>query len=216
MEALQPFVTFLTAHIILSVLLVNAIDAMGIPCPGRIALILAGAFLQTPAGLALAILAGAAGAVAGDHVLYFAGWRGGASILAVYCRLTLASERCMERTVTYFRRFGPAAIVLGRYSTGVRLFAAILSGCGHITYPRFLLYDVAGSLVYATLWVVVGHLFGDQVVAALQWLGHRRLLLLVVPATIAAIVAYRLWKRSRYGAVNPDVVPTADEVCRTA
>ena len=102
-----------------------------------------------------------------------------------------------------FRRFGAPAILLGRYSTGVRLFAAILSGCRYIAYRRFLTYDIAGSLVYATLWVMLGHAFGEQVSAALPWLGRRRALILIVPAAVVAIVAFRLWRRRRYGAARP-------------
>lgn len=203
MDALEPFVTFLIAHVYLAVFLANAIDATGVPFPGRIVLILAGTFIQTKLGLALGVVAGTAGALLGDHVLYLAGWRGGVSLLALYCRLTLGSQRCVEETVKYFRRFGPSAIMLGRYSTGVRLFAAILSGSGYIGYTRFLGYNIVGSLIYATLWVVVGHVFGEQVMTVLQWLGRQRAGLLIVPAAVIAIVAYRLWRRWRYGAARP-------------
>jgi membrane protein DedA with SNARE-associated domain len=202
-DTLQPFATFLTAHVYLAVFLASAIDATGVPFPGRIVLILAGTFIATSHGLALGVVAGTAGALLGDHLLYLAGWRGGAVLLALYCRLTLGSRRCVEDTVKYFRRFGPSAILLGRYSTGVRLFAAILSGCGYIPYKRFLGYDIVGSLIYATLWVGLGHLFADQVMIALQWLERRRVLLLIVPAAVIVIVAYRLWRRRRYGAARP-------------
>jgi membrane protein DedA with SNARE-associated domain len=149
--ATDRFVLFLVPHLYLTVFAVSAIDAIGIPFPGRIMLVLAGAFASTRLELALAIVASALGSLAGDHVVYLAGARGGEALLALYCRLTLGSERCVENTLKYFRRFGAAAIVLGRYSTGVRLFAAILSGSGHFAYRRFVLYDLAGSLAYATV-----------------------------------------------------------------
>jgi membrane protein DedA with SNARE-associated domain len=202
-DTLQPFVTFLTAHVYLAVFLANAIDATGLPFPGRIVLILAGTFIHTPHGLAWGVVAGTAGALLGDHVLYLAGWRGGAALLALYCRLTLGSQRCMEDTVKYFRRFGPSAILLGRFSTGVRLFAAILSGGGYISYRRFLGYDIAGSLIYVTLWIMVGHVLGEHVLSLLLWLGERRALISLIPAAILAIVVYRLWRRRRYGAAAP-------------
>jgi membrane protein DedA with SNARE-associated domain len=210
MDAL-PFVGFVVAHVYLAVLVANTIDATGIPFPGRIVLILAGALLQSKRQLGFAILAGATGALLGDHLLYLAGQRGGPALLAFYCRLTLGSERCVDDAVKYFRRFGPSAILLGRYSTGVRLFAAILSGCGHLPYRRFLRYDIAGSLVYATLWVTVGHLFGDHVSAVLAWLARRRGVILILPGAVLAIVAYRLWRRRRYAPAHPGLLP--DQVC---
>jgi membrane protein DedA with SNARE-associated domain len=213
MELAQPLMTFLTAHVHLAVFLASAIEATGVPFPGRIVLIVAGTFLATGFELGAAVVAATVGSVLGDHVLYVGGRRGGASLLSLYCRLTLASERCVENTVTYFIRFGPPAIMLARFSTGVRLFAAILSGCGHMRYAEFLAYDVAGTIVYATLWVVVGHVFGDHVIAVLAWLGRRRALMLVVPVAVVAVLAYRLWRRRRHGSAQPD---TARRLERTA
>jgi len=206
-----PFVGLVAGHVYLTVLVANTIDATGIPFPGRIVLILAGALLPSKPQLGLAILAGALGALLGDHLLYLVGQRGGAALLAWYCRLTLGSERCVDDTVKYFRRFGPSAIVLGRYSTGVRLFAAILSGCGHLRYRHFLAFDIAGSLIYATLWVAVGYLLGDHVWAALAWLSRRRGLILILPAAVLGIVAFRFWRRRRYAPARPELVP--DRAC---
>ena len=202
MEAVEPFLSFLGRHIYVATFLASAINATGIPFPGRIVLILAGTLITTEVGLAGAIVAGTVGTLLGDHVLYAAGWRGGAAWLALYCRLTLRSERCIEDTVRYFRRFGPAAIILGRYSTAVRLCAAILSGCGYLRYSQFLGYDVAGSLIHAALWVVLGHVFGEQVLSVLEWIGWRPVLLALIPAVAALILALR-WSRRRRSAAAP-------------
>jgi membrane protein DedA with SNARE-associated domain len=118
MDTALPFLAFVAGHAYLAVFVANTIDATGIPFPGRIVLILAGAFVATKLQLACSIV----------------GRRGGPALLAAYCLLTLGSERCVEDAVKYFRRVGPSAILLGRYSTGIRLFAAILSGCGYIRY----------------------------------------------------------------------------------
>jgi len=114
--------------------------------------------------------------------VYWAGSRGSESLLALHRPLTLGSKRCVENTLKYFRRFGAMAIVLGRYSTSVRLFAAILSGSGYFAHRRFVLDDLAGSLAYATLWIVVERVFSDEVERVLDWLGHRRGGLLIVPS----------------------------------
>ena len=200
MDAVEPFLSFLSRHIYVAAFVASAIDATGIPFPGRIVLILAGTLITTDLGLAVAIVVGAVGALLGDHVLYFAGWRRGASWLALYCRLTLGSERCIEDTIRYFRRFGPAAIVLGRFSTAIRLCAAILSGCGHLRYSQFLRYDVAGSLIYATLWVVLGRVFGDEVLTALEWIGRRPVMLAIIPVVVVSMLVLRWSRRRKEGA----------------
>lgn len=204
MEATEWLIVFLIPHLYVTVFLTSIVDATGVPFPGRLILIFAGAFASTRPEIALVIVAAAVGLVIGDHVLYLAGARGGTALLALYCRLTLGSELCIENTLKYFRRFGPAAILLGRYSTGVRLFAAILSGSGHIAYHRFVVYDLIGSLIYATLWTVLGHIFSAQVETLLDWIGRRRALFLIVPVAIVAIVGYRFWRRHRHGSARAD------------
>jgi membrane protein DedA with SNARE-associated domain len=62
-----------------------------------------------------------------------------------------------------------------------------------------VLYDLAGSVAYATVFVVVGRLFSDEVDRILQWIGHRRAVVLVVPVAIVVILGYRLWRRRRDG-----------------
>src|SRR5262249_61105233 len=69
---------------------------------------------------------------------------------------------------------------------------------------RSLLYALPGSLAYAAVWVVLGRVFGDEVEAALEWLGRQRALFLIVPTAIAAIVGYRLWRRRRHGAARAE------------
>ena len=66
MEAADRFVLFLVPHLYLTVFAVSAIDAIGIPFPGRIVLVLAGAFASTRLELALAIVASALGSLAGS------------------------------------------------------------------------------------------------------------------------------------------------------
>ena len=56
MEATEWFIVFLVPHLYLTVFLVSAIDATGVPFPGRIILVLAGAFANTRLEVALAIV----------------------------------------------------------------------------------------------------------------------------------------------------------------
>jgi len=94
-------------------------------------------------------------------VLYLAGWAWRPRAARLISGWTLGSEKCVDDTVSYFRRFavGDSA---GAYSTGVRLSAGDPQ-CAATRLSAFFRYDIAGSLVYATLWVTVGYLFGDQV-----------------------------------------------------
>jgi len=102
---------------------------------------------------------------------------------------------------------------LSRFSTGVRLLAAAMSGCGHIAYWRFLVFDVLGTLLYTALWVTVGRLVGQRAIDFFRRHGNTRWLLLAGPLALVALIAYRLWRRSRYGPVNAELLSAQSASC---
>ena len=133
LDALLSHVAFLADHVVAVVFCAVLIEAAGIPFPSRLILVLAAATQLEVSDLVELALAATAGATIGDHVPYLVGRQFGPRVLALYCRITLGSERCVDRTIAYFRRFGGAAILLSRFSASVRLFASVLSGCGYIS-----------------------------------------------------------------------------------
>jgi len=206
MDVIQPHLEFLLRHVLVVVFLAFVVEAAGVPLPSRIILLIA-ATVAIDARHAMAlVVVGTVGAVIGDHVPYLAGALMGPRILAFYCWITLGSAACVEKTAGYFKRFGAAAVLFSRFSASVRLFASALSGCGHITYWKFLTFDLLGTLAYITVWTTVGYLVGQRAIDLLGRHRSARLLLLVGPAALATLIAYRLWRRRRYGAVTADVV----------
>lgn len=213
MEVLGPYLDFLAVHVVAVVLVSSLVEAAGVPFPGRLILIVAATLVADVRELINVGAAATIGSVIGDHVPYAAGYYVGPRLLNVYCRLTLSSEHCVEKTLAYFQRFGAGAVLMGRFSTTVRLLAAALSGCGHISYPRFLVFDVIGTIVYAGLWLSVGFLFGSQAIAFLERHGATRYVILLIPAALLSVLLYRLWRRSRYGAGRGDAMEPTVIAC---
>jgi len=204
MESVQPFLGWLREHLFAVVFVASLVDATGLPFPGRAMLVVAGLSATTSQDVVLLIMVSVLGSLLGDHVLYLAGRRGGIRLLALYCRLSLGSARCVETALRRFRRFGAVALLMARFSTSVRLFAAILAGSGQISYWRFVALDVVGTVVYSTLWIVLGALFGA---AVLERTGpFMRVLLLLLPTALFGLLAYRLVRRRRYGPASHDLV----------
>jgi len=196
---LEAHLSFLANHPFSVVFWSSLIEAAGIPFPSRVILILTPAFLATESDLVWLIIVATIGALLGDHVPYIAGRVAGTRMLALYCKVTLGSTRCIQKTLEYFRRFGAAALVLSRFSTSVRIFASACAGCGRITYLRYLTFDIVGTVVYTTLCVLVGHWIGERAVVFFTTDRRRWLFLGIVAFTAAALIGYRLWRRFRYG-----------------
>jgi membrane protein DedA with SNARE-associated domain len=199
MDLLKSHLDFLASHPFGVVFWSSLIEAAGIPFPSRVILILAPAFLATDGDLVRLALVATIGSVLGDHVPYLAGRLAGLRMLGLYCKLTLASERCVEKTLHYFMRFGAAALLLSRFSASVRIFASACAGCGHITYARYLTLDTIGTLVYSSAWVLVGALIGARAVEFFTTDRRRWLFLGFVLLGAGTLIGYRLWRRLRYG-----------------
>lgn len=199
-DNIAPYLAFLTDNLYPIVFIAAMIDATGVPFPGRLLVITAGALAVNGPEATWVVLLAAAGALVGDHTLYLLGRLGGDKVLSLYCRWTMGSSRCIEKAQEYFGRFGGATIVIGRFVTGVRLFAAALAGSAGIRYSSFLFFDAIGALLWAGTFVLLGYFLGAR---AAQILGPYRNTVLVIGIGLALVppglVAYRLWRRRRHG-----------------
>jgi membrane protein DedA with SNARE-associated domain len=195
-DALQPVASWLIANTYLVVFVGALIDATGIPFPGRLILVAAGAFAgRGDVNPVLVVLLGAAGVALTDHLWYFTGSLGLDRVVRAFCRWTLNSELCARRTADWFDRYGALTIVLGRFFAGVRLLAWPLARPHGVGYPTFLLFDVIGSLLWSAVWVGLGWFVGEQALdlaGDAGWVG-----LAMAGAGIVAVVSVRLWRRAR-------------------
>jgi membrane protein DedA with SNARE-associated domain len=199
-DTIAPYLAFFTNHLYTIVFIAATIDATGLPFPGRLLLITAGALAGNGLEASRVILSAAAGAFVGDHVLYLLGRLGGDKVLSLYCRWTMGSSRCIEKARSYFRRFGGVTIVIGRFVTGVRLFAAALAGSGGIRYSSFVFFDVIGILVWASTYALLGHFLGARAAGAVGPYANVVLMIGIGLALVPpALIVCRLWRRRRHG-----------------
>jgi membrane protein DedA with SNARE-associated domain len=196
-SAVQAYLGVFSQHLYPMVFLVAAVDATGIPFPGRLLLVMAGAYASRESDLVLTIALAAAGALAGDHVLYFVGRLGGEKMQSLYCRWTGSGHGCIAKTRDYFDRFGGLAIGLGRFVFSLRLVAALLAGSGAMPYWRFLLFDTLGAVTWAATLILLGWFLGRRSAELLERYGGLELLLVVAAAGMLAIGAFRFWHRPR-------------------
>ena len=168
MISADALLAVLARHAYLVVFLGTFIDATGTPFPGRLMLIAAGGLAATGSTSAVALIALAiAGAVLGDHAWYMAGRLAGGRVTPLYCRLVMFGDpRCVDRARAYLTRFGPAAVLVGRFMGAVRIVVTPLAAESGIPYLRYAAFDVLGASLWCSLWVLVGFALGDQWMAA--------------------------------------------------
>ena len=100
------------------------------------------------------------GAVIGDTVNY---WIGNYLGLRVFLERfpTLVKKEYIDRTYTFYEKYGGATIFVARFVPIVRTFAPFLAGVGTMSYPRFLFYNVLGGVTWTVIVVMAGYYFGS-------------------------------------------------------
>lgn len=216
MEMLRPLFEWLVDHTYLVVFVGTVIDATGLPFPGRLLLAAAGAMAAAGhANVFIVIGLGALGAMLVDQAWYLTVTRGSNWLIDVYCRMRGRERNCSADAVDYFRRYGNATIILGRFFTVVRVLVWPVAASHGVSYGRFVVLDVIGATLWASIWVLLGWFVGDQWEAAAKAFGGWTAAIGVVIALALAIpFALRFRRRRARARAIPERTETAELASR--
>jgi membrane-associated protein len=128
--------------------------------PGDSLLFAAGALAGAGSlSLGLLIVILFAAAFAGDNTNYFIGNFIGHKI--VNAKRQLIKKEYLERTHFFYEKHGGKTVIIARFMPIIRTFAPFVAGLGSMTYRRFLMFCIAGNLLWITSFTTVGYLFGN-------------------------------------------------------
>jgi membrane-associated protein len=178
--------------VLVAVFALPALEAstlLGVVVPGELALVLGGVLAhQGRVPLWAAVVAGAAGAVAGDTVGYAIGRRVGKRLLAHLPR-RLVEPRQVERATALVRRLGGRAVFVGRFTAALRALVPGLAGLAGVPYRTFAAYNLAGGVLWATGFVLLGFAAGPAWRTAERVAGRAGLVVLGTVVVVAAAAA---------------------------
>jgi membrane protein DedA with SNARE-associated domain len=146
------------------------LEVAGLPfIPGEAALIAAGALASQGHGNIVAIIAVAiAAAVLGALFGYVVGRGWGRELLGRWDRFERVSRKGVERSQEFFDRHGSKAVFLGRFVPVLRATLGWMAGLGRMPFGKFMLWNVAGAVAWATLIGLLSYYLGAAVVKAVQ------------------------------------------------
>ena len=158
--------------------------------PGDSLLFVAGTVVATAnAGLDVHVMVALliSAAILGDNLNYWVGRWIGPKVFERESRWI--RREYLLRTQAFYDRYGPVTIMIGRFIPIVRTFAPFLAGVAAMRYPRFLAYEVAGSIVWVGSLVYAGYLFGNipWVKSNLTWIVIGIVIVSVLPAVITFV-----------------------------
>lgn len=158
--------------------------------PGDSLLFIGGAFAATGAmdpwllGVLLFVAA-----VTGNTLNFWIGSKIGPRVYEKNWRFL--DRDALRKTHDFYEHHGGKTIVIARFVPVVRTFAPFVAGVSAMSWGRFQLYNLLGALIWVTLLVGGGYLFGNLPVVK-QYLNV--IVLVGISAAVVPIALGALWK----------------------
>lgn len=137
-------------------------EAIGLPIPSALALLIAGGASATGSlQLGFVLLTSFSAMLLGDGLLFLLGRYTGWWLLGVLCKISLNPESCILRSAESFYRKGRIMLVVGKFVPGINTLAPPLAGSMNMHVLQFLVLDLAGVSLYSLTFCGAGFLFSD-------------------------------------------------------
>lgn len=185
---------FIEHYGLLFLFAIVCLESAGLWLPGETALIAAGVYASKGHLSITGVIAVAAvAAIVGDNIGYWLGREGGRRLLYRYPLLRRFAERVLPPAERFFERHGGKAVFLARFFGGVRVTGAWMAGITRMTWWRFLFWNAAGGIVWATAVGLIAFYAGKAAADALARYGIYAAIgggILIV----VAIVVLHVWR----------------------
>jgi membrane protein DedA with SNARE-associated domain len=180
-----------TAYGYWAVFFVVGLESIGIPLPGELIVVVASIFASTHGGnIYLVIAAAAAGAILGDNIGYMIGREFGYRLLLRYGSRAGITESHVKLGQYTFKKYGAAVVFIGRFIAVMRVLAAFLAGANRLAWPKFLIANATGGIVWASVVALSAYTFGHSIKHL-----HGPVTLLLMIAAGAAVLAGMVYFR---------------------
>jgi membrane protein DedA with SNARE-associated domain len=164
---------FFIAHGLPLLFVVVMLESFGIPLPGETALIAFGVLAsQGHHSIVTVIVLAAAGAIVGDNLGYWLiGRLGGRALFARWRWLNRYADRFLPAAERIMHRHGGKTVFFGRFIAILRFTAAWVAGLGRMPWWKFLFWNAAGGIAWATTVGLVSYYAGKAAADAIQRYG---------------------------------------------
>jgi membrane protein DedA with SNARE-associated domain len=175
-----------------AVLIVVSLESSGLPLPGEATLVTAAIVAGTThqLGIVGVVAAAAAGAIIGDNIGFLIGRKIGLPLLKRYGpRVGLHNDK-LKLAQYLFQKHGGKIVFFGRFVAVLRAFAALLAGANRYPWDRFIIFNAAGGIAWASLYGFAAYWLGRSIHKIAGPFG----IALAVLALIGMVFAWRFFK----------------------
>jgi len=172
----------------------------GLPAPAVPMLLGAGALSGAGhMGLAVSVVAAITATLGADVLWYSLGRTHGLRVLETLCRFSLDPDSLIRHAKERFAAHRARYLIVAKFLPGTNPIAAGLAGMVGLRLGFFLFYAVAGAVLWAGAWIMLGYLFAD-VIAVIATANARfgTPLLIALVAMLVLYIAIKYARRRRF------------------
>jgi membrane protein DedA with SNARE-associated domain len=164
-EILKPIVEFIT-YLISSlgypgIFILMIFESALIPIPSEIIMPFSGFLVSAgKLGLVGVVLAGSFGNLVGSIITYYIGIKLGRAFLIKYGKYIFFKVHHLEWIEQLFEKYGDKISFIGRLLPAVRTYVSLPAGIGKTNLIKFVVYTLAGSIIWNSLLTYIGIQFG--------------------------------------------------------
>ena len=109
-----------------------------------------------------AFVTGLIGSVFCAMIIYFIGYFGGRPFINKYGKYFFMKEEDIKKSDSWFNRYGLLASLIGRNIPIIRTLISLPVGIMRLSFFKFVLYTIIGSIPWTFIFVYVGYKLGEN------------------------------------------------------
>lgn len=139
------------------------LESTAVPVPSLLVMPFAGYLAGTGTfSLPVILVINSAGALVGSGLSYWFGAAGGKPLLLKYGKYILVRPEDIEKTHTFFEKYGARTIFIARFLPVVRHIISIPAGIARMRLVPFFALTFAGASLWGGGLMVLGHQLGEN------------------------------------------------------
>jgi len=193
---LEPLVrTYGLVGLFLDVLL----ESMGLPLPGEtLILVAAGLAALGEMNIVAVAVTAIVAAVIGDNIGYLIGRKFGRTIIVKHgSRFGVTDER-LKKVEDIVQKRGPVIVAVARFVVVLRQLNGIAAGSAGMAWPRFLVANAIGAILWVGTWCVIAYYVGTHTsIVPFFWHHLSAVAMFAVAAVLLALIVMHIRHRQR-------------------
>ena len=109
-----------------------------------------------------AFITGIIGSVFCATIIYAMGYYGGIAFVKRFGKYFFMNEEDLNKTDTWFEKYGLLAACIGRNVPIVRTLISLPIGIAKLSFKKFLIYTIIGSIPWTFVFVYFGYALGNN------------------------------------------------------